>query len=145
MICPNCGKNIPDNVRFCPECGKSTAPAPQQNNAQPQNNAQSQNNIPVPPQNVYYQQPFQQPVMPELSKPASIGQFMLYIFLFGLPVIGFIISIIMACGASSNKNITNFARAHLIWIAIVAVLSLLLTILFGSTIAILISELQYLY
>lgn len=25
MICPNCGKTIPDSTKFCPECGASVA------------------------------------------------------------------------------------------------------------------------
>lgn len=27
MFCPNCGNKLPDGSRFCPECGKATAPA----------------------------------------------------------------------------------------------------------------------
>lgn len=27
MYCPNCGKELPGGSKFCPECGKATAPA----------------------------------------------------------------------------------------------------------------------
>lgn len=27
MYCPNCGKELPEGSKFCPECGRSTAPA----------------------------------------------------------------------------------------------------------------------
>ena len=23
MYCPNCGKSIPDDIKFCPECGEN--------------------------------------------------------------------------------------------------------------------------
>ena len=26
MFCTNCGKQIPDDARFCPECGAQTEP-----------------------------------------------------------------------------------------------------------------------
>ena len=28
MYCRFCGTNIPDNVKFCPECGANLAPVP---------------------------------------------------------------------------------------------------------------------
>jgi hypothetical protein len=28
MFCGQCGKNLPDDVRFCQSCGRPTAPAP---------------------------------------------------------------------------------------------------------------------
>lgn len=58
------------------------------------------------------------------------------ILLLGLPVIGFIIAIIWAAGAVSNRNLRNLARANLLLLLIwtVLLLSALLTILmkFGT-------------
>lgn len=28
MYCPNCGKELPGDAKFCPQCGKQTGPTP---------------------------------------------------------------------------------------------------------------------
>lgn len=176
--CPNCGKPLADNAKFCNECGakitdsqNTTATpkpvenkAPINNNIPPQNgnpNAQY-NNIPpqngnpnaqynnMPPRNDYYQNPqgYAQPYIPMQGYPikeepskrvASVGSFFGFSFLFGIPVIGLIITIIMACGAGSNDNIKNYARAQLIW----TLIGVLLVIIFYSTIVSFLSNLLY--
>jgi amino acid transporter len=49
------------------------------------------------------------------------------LLLMALPIAGFIIAIVWACGATSNPNRRNLARATLILIAIGIVLSILLS------------------
>ena len=67
--------------------------------------------------------------IPEEYKPLSIGQFIGFSFLFTIPCVGLIITIIFACGAVKNKNLINWARAQLIILGIVVALYVLLLML----------------
>ena len=69
----------------------------------------------------------QVPMSNPLMEPLSVGTFMLYIFLFAIPLIGFIIMLIFAF-SDGNINRKNFARATLMWIVIGIALFLLLTV-----------------
>lgn len=42
--------------------------------------------------------------------------------LFGIPFIGLIFTIVFACGASGNKNLTNFARSRFCVLALVLII-----------------------
>jgi len=64
--------------------------------------------------------------VPEEYKPLSTWAYVGLFFLSAIPCVGFICTIVFACGAVKNKNIANFARAQLIMIAIVVVIYLLL-------------------
>ncbi len=94
-----------------------------------------------------YQQPaYQQPVYQQpASQPQSVGQpiadptskvvktgtYFGLMFLFGIPLIGFLVCLVTAI-APKNKSIKNFARAQLIW----TLIGLLFTILIiGALIA----------
>jgi hypothetical protein len=57
----------------------------------------------------------------------STGEWVLYIFLFSIPVVNIIMLCIWAFGSHSNPTKTNFGRAGLIWIAI----GIALWIIFG--------------
>lgn len=52
----------------------------------------------------------------------STGEWVLYIFLFAIPLVNIIILCIWAFGDQSNPTKTNYGRAMLIWIAIGIVL-----------------------
>ena len=58
------------------------------------------------------------PLPTQEDSTVSIGRYMLYILLFSIPLFGWITAIIMVCGGTKNKNLKNFAAAHLIWLAI---------------------------
>ena len=65
MFCNQCGNEIPNETRFCPNCGAPVAaPAPEQPAApaQPQEPVYAQ---PVQPQEPQYAQPVQQPAQPQ--------------------------------------------------------------------------------
>ena len=62
MFCKNCGANIPDGSRFCPECGTSFE-AEQAANAEPQYQEPSY-------QQPQYQQPVE-PVQPQYAQPVQ--------------------------------------------------------------------------
>ncbi|MCR4617195.1 MAG: hypothetical protein K5669_03280 [Lachnospiraceae bacterium] len=46
--------------------------------------------------------------------------------LFSIPVIGLIFTIVFACGASGNKNLTNFARSRFCVLALVLIIALII-------------------
>ncbi len=105
MICPNCGKEIRDGVKFCPGCGTpvNEAPRPRQEAAQ-QPVYQPQ---PVP-QNIYIQ-PAQ---IPEEYRPVSAWGFFGYQLLFAIPIVGFIFLLVFSLGGTKNICLKNFARSH---------------------------------
>ena len=72
-----------------------------------------------------YQQPLAQPQY-SYQRPASetdtLGSWMLAVFLMSLPIVGFIYMLVLAFGGTDSIAKKNFARAYLIWSAIVIVL-----------------------
>ncbi len=115
MFCDKCGKQLPDNARFCDGCGNVLE--------------QSQQGTAVP-----YQQGYNQHVnannweMPQgnynnLTSPMGLGQWILTIFLFGIPIVGFVLMIMSAFGGNVNLNKKNYARAMLIF-GIIALISM---------------------
>ena len=65
----------------------------------------------------------------------SVGKYLGYILLFSIPLVGFIMLLVKAFGDKKDKNISNLAKAQLILIVIVTVLSIVLSIAFGALIA----------
>lgn len=115
-ICKNCGKELTDNMMFCAECGtkvvEDVKPAPQPTpQVAPQPKPQ--------PQTASQPKPAPQPTVgaEKTNKVVGLGAYFGLIVLYAIPVIGFIACIIMAF-VPKNKNIKNFARAMLIWLAI---------------------------
>ena len=70
-------------------------------------------------------------------KPASGWAFFGLFLLYSIPVIGWIIAIIFACGAGvgKNRNLRSFSRAYLGVLTIFAILGVLLFTLFGSMVS----------
>lgn len=60
----------------------------------------------------------------------SVGEWVLYLFLFSIPVINIIVMVIWAFGNEPNPTKKNFARASLIWIVIAIIFSLLIMTMF---------------
>ena len=149
--CSNCGFEMADDAVFCTECGtrmeapkQNTTEQPQPQNAQPQNqysspnnqqNAQPQNQYSAPNSQQYAQpQPDYYSQSPEdyaQNAVVTTGAFFGLNLLFSLPAIGWIICLIMAF-APKNKNIKNFARSKLIWIAIGIILGIIAGVVFSA-------------
>jgi heme/copper-type cytochrome/quinol oxidase subunit 2 len=65
-------------------------------------------------------------------KVISTGEWVLYIFLFSIPVVNIIMLCVWAFGRHSNPTKTNFGRAGLIWVVIYIVLYIIFgVIIFG--------------
>lgn len=62
------------------------------------------------------------------ERPLSVGEFLLMLFLSGIPVVGFILLLVWAFGGAINQNRKNFARATLI----ISVIGFVLALIFSS-------------
>lgn len=69
------------------------------------------------------------------DQPISAWGYVGYMVLFTLPVIGFILMLVFAFGSSQKASVKNFARAYLILWVIGVVLTILLTVIFGASLA----------
>ena len=101
----------------------------------------------MPP--VFYDAPrggySQQPMYTAPEKPVSPWMYLLLMIVFAIPVVGFILIIVLACGAAANKNIRNFALAYvLVWV-ICIVLILILAAVAAPLIMEIVNELQYMF
>ena len=97
MICSNCGNEM-GNGNFCPYCGAS----------------------PVP-----YQAAPAAPSIPAEYKPISAWGYVGWNFVFGIPLVGFIVVIVFALGGTSNVNLKNYSRSILCAMLLVLILSLI--------------------
>ena len=117
-FCTECGAALRDGIAFCTQCGAKAepdAPAPQ---TAPAPRPAPQRTAPPPPQYAPAPDPKEAPVR---EKAVSTGAFFGLMFLFSLPVLGWLACLIMAF-APKNLNIKHFARAMLIWLVIALVI-----------------------
>ena len=113
-FCTECGSEIRDGIAFCTNCGakaEQAAPVPQ-----PVPERKPAATV-IPPNPPAPQSATEAPA----DKTVSTGAFFGLMFLFALPILGWLICIIMAF-APKNRNIKHFARAMLIWLVIALVI-----------------------
>ena len=70
------------------------------------------------------------------ERPLSVGEFLLMLFLSGIPVVGFILLLVWAFGGAVNQNRKNFARATLI----LSIIGFVLAIAFSSVLMTIVSS-----
>ena len=70
-------------------------------------------------------------------QPISLGDWMLTILITAIPIVGFVMLFVWAFSASTNPSKANWAKATLIWFAIVIVLYILFFAMFlgGSAVS----------
>ena len=110
-FCTECGAKNPDELSFCTECGKSITSGG--NAAQP--TVFVPNVASMPSANT--ERPAE-----NSANIVSTSVYFGFILLYSLPVIGWIICLIMAF-AAKNVNLRNLARAVLIFIIIILMIS----------------------
>ena len=125
-FCTQCGSEIRDGIAFCTNCGakaEQATPAPQvMPEMQPSTKLAPQRTDPPTAPNAPASQPKEE--IPA-DKTVSTGTFFGLMFLFSLPILGWLICLIVAF-AAKNQNIRHFARAMLIWLVIALVVGALI-------------------
>lgn len=140
MICSQCGKNNPDDARFCDGCGNTLQAAPV-------NQGYTAPPPPPPPQyqQPQYQQSYQQPgYTPAVdNSPLSVGQYIGMYLIQLIPIVGFILLLVWAFSADTNLNKKNWAKAMLIIMLIGIALTIVISIAMGGMIAALLNSASY--
>ncbi len=130
-FCTNCGREIPDGTVFCTGCGAKAHDAAEMTEGAV--NKAPQNTVTETPEQPAYTPsaaPLSSPVPPETAQTVSTGYYFGMMFVFALPVIGWLICLISAF-AGKNQSKKNFARAILIWSVIAFVISAIIGVLFS--------------
>lgn len=144
MICKKCGKELPDEVKFCGACGtpvaslsEFTSPAPQAAPAAPEmpevTTEPATYRAPAMPNN--YTASSYVPPRTEENKPLTVGQFLLMDLICAVPVLNLIMLVMWGFGAEPNATRKNWARSRLIWVAIgmAFVILMLILVLLGNS------------
>ena len=131
MFCEKCGKELLEGAKFCGSCGAKIEPE------QPASTvaAEPPPVHPVPPPPAYTPpvqavtprqayapaQPQAYPGQPA-SEPLSVGQYIGMFLLLCVPLLNIILLFVWSFGGSVNLNRKNFARASLIFSAVMLVI-----------------------
>lgn len=139
--CPRCGAPIDDNSLFCGECGarlneqktdSNQDPKSQQYQPQGNQNPGYPNAYQVPPMyNQNYNEAFAMQKQPEKL---SVGDYILMLILFQIPLVGFIMMLVWSFG-NYGINRKNFARAFLILQVIAVVIAIIFSVFFSIAIS----------
>ena len=135
-FCDNCGSEIRPGFAFCTECGaKATEEVKPEAVPEP---APSTKPAPSPKQQTPAPAPAaataeEAPAKGSKYEPISTWGYVGILLLMCLPIIGFILVIVWACGGCTKINKRNLSRAYLIFMAISLLISVIIGIIIGIT------------
>ena len=132
-FCSNCGASLEDDAVFCPECGVRADGSIPENGSAPaggEPSAEDFADAASAPEPAVQAEPAPAPEpaaenAPERSREISTAGYFWLMLLYHIPFLGFIAMLIFGLSAS-NRNLRNYARAHLVWIIVMILLFVLL-------------------
>jgi len=71
------------------------------------------------------------PNIPEEYQPVSIGGYIGYSLLFGIPCVGLIAALIIAFGGNKRISLKNYAKSYLVLLLIGVIISVVVSLIFG--------------
>lgn len=81
---------------------------------------------------------------PQNPQPAvTIGDWVITLLVASIPLVGFVMLFVWSFGGNANPNKANWAKAMLIWIAVVTVVYIFIMLLFGATFIALMNDSGY--
>lgn len=78
-----------------------------------------------------------------LQSPVSVGDWVITLLVASIPLVGFVMLFVWSFGGNANPNKANWAKAMLIWIAVITVIYILIILLFGATFVALMNDSGY--
>ena len=144
MDCGNCGREYPYYYDKCPYCGtinidtKNVQRTRDYGNDYQDNNRQDyyvQQNDPQYNRN-QYNAGYQQPVYSGYDRsyePVSIGSWIGVWLLTCIPIVGFIMLIVWACGGTRKQSLKNWARAQFIILLILILIGVIAGLIMYAT------------
>ena len=115
-FCTNCGSEVKDGIAFCSGCGTKVAENVSTVHSENGVGEQSQQKVVQP--NLVQQQPSTvQDKVEDKYGIVSVGLYFGMMFLFSIPIIGWLICLIVAF-VPKRQSLKNYARATLIWLII---------------------------
>lgn len=73
----------------------------------------------------------QKPSIPEEYEPVSVGAYIGYSLLFGIPCVGLIAALIIAFGGNKKISLKNYAKSYLVLLLIVVIITVVISLVFG--------------
>lgn len=160
-FCNNCGREIINGIKYCTYCGSELSESENEHTEKihiEQPSCEIQKEIPVSndprilieePKNnskVNLQQnPHFQDETNEELKPITTAGYVGIFFLLSVPIIGWIFTLIWACGGCKKINKRNMARAVIILAVINLMLTLVAIVVFGFILAPMMDEYMFNY
>jgi heme/copper-type cytochrome/quinol oxidase subunit 2 len=79
------------------------------------------------------QQPVQQPMPGTIQNQGvvTLGDWLITLLIAAIPIVGLIMLFVWGFGSNTNVNKANWAKATLIWVAVIVVLNLLVFLIIG--------------
>lgn len=134
MICPNCGNEIEQGIKFCGNCGmpinEGSYKASEPSIVETVIATGAPSMEPMNLESTFIKSEARKIEIPIEYKPLSTWEYLLYSLLFYIPLIGWVFLLIFSFGGTQNKNLKNYARARFYWLAFSVLIGLVLIALY---------------